>query len=160
MTGGSTLKGTLYRQYRSKGSIKADIGAVESMSQAQRPDNSYGLDIEIDNYSFTGTIASTGSGGNNYGGCIGAVLSNGSYKDTNNAETKPGSGFGIIYNTTSLNVSSSLIYGALSSNASGLGGFAAVIEGVDADFTNLIIGGSISGENGLGGLAPIGGRLL
>ena len=42
------------------------IGAVESMSQEQKPDSSYGLDIEIEDYSFTGTIISTGSGGNNY----------------------------------------------------------------------------------------------
>jgi hypothetical protein len=149
-----TLKGSSFTgSINSKGSyVGGAFGAVESMTQAQRRSGSFGLDIIIEDYSFTGFISSTGAGANNYGGCIGAVLAGESAKAANNTLTKPREGFGIIYNTTSLRVSNCLIGGSIESDASGLGGFASVIEGVDAEFNNVELTGEITGGSGLGAL--------
>ncbi|NCB52320.1 MAG: hypothetical protein EOM54_10615, partial [Clostridia bacterium] len=150
-----TLTGNSFSgEITSKGSyIGGMIGAVESMHQGRRPDDNYGLDLVIDDYSFTGTLRSQNTGAANFGGCIGGISSSGSYTDANNAATKPRPGFGIIYNTTGLTVSDCTLGGVITVSASGVGGFAATMSGVDAAFDNISIGGSYTGGNGMGGLA-------
>ncbi|NCC66584.1 MAG: hypothetical protein EOM14_00110, partial [Clostridia bacterium] len=129
------------------------IGAVESMDQGKRPGDSYGLDITIEGYTYTGVLQSQNAGASNFGGCVGGIISTGSYTDYNNSSLKPRSGFAIIYNTTKLEVSDCTLNGTITVSASGVGGFAASMSGVDADFENISVGGAYTCGNGMGGLA-------
>ncbi len=139
------------------GSITADgsyvgglVGALYSQDQGKK-DNE--LTVSVNGYTFSGAIKASSASAAQLGGTFGAIVADGKYTASNNSATKPGSGFGIVYNTTKLTAHNITISGSIDATASGAGGFAAGMAGVDADIENITLSGKFTAGNAFGGIA-------
>ncbi len=135
------------------------IGAVISKSQAVKEND---LTVDISGFTFDkqASVRSGNASVAHVGGAIGAIVSSGTYTDFSNSSTKPGTGFGIVYNTTKLTAEDILISGTVQATASGAGGFASALTGVEASLKRITLSGTFNAENGLGGIAQtVGGKV-
>ncbi len=138
-------------------------GLVGALLSQQQGNKANALDLKVDGYTFAqGAVIEAGSSSaGQLGGAFGAILANGSYKGSTASSSVPtGSGFGIVYNVTKLTAQNVTLAGTINAMATGAGGFAAGMAGVDAKFTQITLSGDFTADNGLGGIAQTaGGRI-
>ncbi|MBR6522353.1 MAG: hypothetical protein IKT47_06770, partial [Oscillospiraceae bacterium] len=129
------------------------IGRIDTPSQKDK--NTVKLELNVDNYIFDGTLNGTNKNGSYFGGFVGSIIASDSFTDRVNEGYIPGVGFGIQYNTVAMNVTDVRVNGSINCAATGVGGFAGTMSGVDAAFANVVVGGTHKVENGFGGLAQM-----